>query len=64
MRASTLSYCILCHVWLLSLRGLLSSERKQRRCGSGDRRGMDLGGMDGGETMVGMFCMREESVFN
>jgi hypothetical protein len=25
---------------------------------------VELGGMEGGGTLVGMYCMREESVFN
>jgi hypothetical protein len=47
---------------LMSLGGLLFSEEKQRKNRSGDegRWGGWLGGEEGGETVVRMYCMREE----
>lgn len=40
------SYCrLLCHIWLMSLEGLLFSEERQTGHGSGE---------EGGETKVGM----------
>lgn len=69
MRALALSCCILFYpVWLWSLGSLLFSRR-------GRRRGVDLGekesvgagetaGRSEGEAMVGMYYMREESIFS
>lgn len=58
--------CILfCHIWLLSLRDHSSLK--------GNGEGMDLqengggghlGGLEGGETVVEIYCLREKSVFN
>lgn len=64
MRTFASSYCILfCRIWLLSLGGLLFPEGRQRESGlvKGE---MDWGGwggaMEGGESVVWMYCMRED----
>ena len=70
MKAFALSYCALfCHVWLLSPEGLLSF--KERQTGSASRGGGErakvggkLGEVEGGKTVVRMYCVREESIFN
>lgn len=56
MRAFAYSYCnFLCHVWLLSLAGTLFSEGKQGGVDLVERAGgWVLGGVQGGETAVGM----------
>lgn len=66
MRAFTLSFCILfCHIWLLSLGGLLFSEAKERRTGSGEEwRLGEAGRGSGGETVVKTYCMPDGSVYN
>ena len=60
-----LSYYILfCPVWLLSLSSLLFSKVRQKGSGSGGRGGGDkLGGIAGGKTVIGIYCMRKESIF-
>lgn len=63
--AFALSYCILfCQVWLSSLRGLLFSEGRQRHGSRGERRWWQLGEVEGGENVVRMYCMGEQSIFN
>lgn len=51
----------------MSLGGLLFSEEKMgggRESGGQGSSGGTLGGIDGGETVVGMYHIREESIFN
>jgi hypothetical protein len=66
MRVFTLSNCIMyCLVWLLSLGELLFSEGKWKRSGVGrDGRWGKLRGMEGGETVVRMYYVREEFICN
>lgn len=66
MRIFVLSYWFLfCCVWLLSLVDLLLSERKQSGRGSGEWAGEgELGGLEGGNTVVRIYCMKEESVLH
>lgn len=54
----------LCHVQLISLVDLLSSEGKRRKSRSWGKRvcGGKPGGVKGGETSVGMYCMKEEQI--
>jgi hypothetical protein len=61
MRTFALSYCFLfCSVRLFSLGGfLLFFERNDQGVD-----GRELGGVGGGETVVTVYCMREESTFN
>lgn len=68
MRAFPLFYCILfCPIWLSSLGGLLFSVEKME-VGKVDLRGKKGGGklegVEGGESVAGMYCIREESIFN
>lgn len=57
-----MSYCILsCCVWLLGLRGLFFSEGKLGGSGAG-REGRWGGEVKGGETVVGIHCVKEESL--
>lgn len=56
-----------CPVWLLSLLSLLFSEQEQTGSGFGEERRLEvgsLGGEEGKEIVVGMCCIREESIFN
>ena len=64
MRAFALScHGLFCCVQLSSLRGLLYSEGKQSESEFEGGGGWgDLGGMEGWETVVRMYCMREESI--
>lgn len=60
-----LSYILFYHVWLLSLRSLLFSNERQEEIdpeGRGD--GEELGVMARGETVLRIYCMRKESIFN
>jgi hypothetical protein len=62
MRVCAESYCILlCLVRFISLGGLLFSNRKLRnsRCQREESREIQ-GGVECGETMLGIYCMREE----
>ena len=47
-----------------SLAGLFFSEGRSTRSGSEERGGGELDVVEGGEIVVGMYCMREESIFN
>lgn len=59
-----MSYCILfCCAWMLYLRGLFFSEKKQRGVNLGEKGGRELGLQEGGETVIGMYYMSEESTF-
>lgn len=60
-----LSDCILfCPVWVSSLGDLILSETEMKMEWIGGRgEGEGEGGVEGGETMVGMYCMGEESIF-
>lgn len=53
-------------VWLLSLGGLLFSDGRWRGSENGGQRGCwgKLGGVEGGKIVAGMFCLKEESIFN
>jgi hypothetical protein len=66
MWVSASSYCILfCHGWLLSLGGLLFSEGKHQGVDIRERGGGgELEGVKEGETLVGMYCIREEFISN
>lgn len=64
-RTFVLFYCILfCLVWLLSLGSLFFSEGRQRGVDVGEGRLGLLGGVEEGETVVGMYRRREETIFN
>lgn len=58
-----LSYILFYHVWLLSLRSLLFSERQEGIDPEGRGDGEELGGMERGETVPRIYCMRKESIF-
>lgn len=62
MRVFPLFYCVLfCTVLLLSFGGVLSYEGKARESGS------CVGGLrvvEGGKTVDGIYCKREQSIFN
>jgi hypothetical protein len=45
----------LCYLWLISLRDLFSEEELREDVGEGT-----LGGGEGGEPVVRMYCIREE----
>ena len=66
MRTFALAYCILfCLVWLSSLGYLLFSEKKWKGRKSGEERLWgELGGMEETEIVIGMYCMKEEFIFN
>jgi hypothetical protein len=57
---------------LLSLRNLLFSKEIQNGSQFGERKdlcvcvwgGGDLGGLDGGKTIIRIYCMRKEIIFN
>lgn len=51
-------------VWLSSLEGLLFLKRKRRINKAGDWGGGELRGVEGEETVVGVYCMTEESIFS
>lgn len=58
MKVCTVSYCnLLCHVWLIFLRDIAFAEEEWRKGSSRDRISK---GVEGGETVVGMYCVREE----
>jgi hypothetical protein len=48
---------------MLYLRGLFFSEKKQRGVNLGEKGGRELGLQEGGETVIGMYYMSEESTF-
>lgn len=60
-----LSYYILfCHVWL-SPRSLFLSSERQKGSGPGGGGGRDeLGGAAEGETVIMLYCMRKQPIFN
>lgn len=62
MRAFASSYCnLFCYVWSLALAGTLFSEGKQGGVDLVERVGeWVLGAVQGGDSAVGMKCIREE----
>lgn len=65
MRAFALSYCILlCLIWGLSLKDCSFLKRNKGGVALGERRDGGLGGVEGRETVVWIYCMREESIFS
>lgn len=66
MRAFGLSYIFFCLVWLGCLGGLFFSEeeREEGRIWGREVLVEELGGVEGGETVVMMCCMREEAILN
>ena len=49
----------------LSLRSLFFSNERQRGSGSGgEEGGKELGGVEEGETVIRIYYVREESIFN
>lgn len=67
IRSFVLSYCILfCCVWLLSLGGLFFSEGKWGwEVNLGERESVgELGGVERRETLVGIYYIREKSIFS
>lgn len=65
VRAFALSYCVLFScIWLLSFEGLLTffpggGRRRERGISEEREMGIVLGWLEGGETVVNMYCMRE-----
>jgi hypothetical protein len=57
---------LFCPVWLSSLGGLLLSEKEAEQGDLGGRRMGKAGNSweEWRETVVRMYCMREESIFN
>lgn len=57
-------FILFCYV-LLSLRSLLFSYERQREVEPDGREGREeLEGLEGGQTVIGIYCLREESIFN
>ena len=64
MTAFAQSYYILLYpVWLFCLRGLLFSEEEMEERGSRGQGRSKIQGVERGESVVRMYCMREESIF-
>jgi hypothetical protein len=64
MRAFSLSLCTLfSSAWLSSLGGLLLFQEDTQGADLQERGGRRELGVKGGQTVVGMYCMREESIF-
>jgi hypothetical protein len=63
-RVCAWSYCILCHVWPKSLEAWLFSKARRgwRSRSGGKERWGELGGLEGGEAVVGMYCVREKKI--
>lgn len=57
-------FILFCYV-LLSLRSLLFSYERQREVEPDGREGREeLEGLEGDQTVIGIYCLREESIFN
>lgn len=61
-----MSFYIFHPLWLLSCRGLFSSEEETEKEGLGGRWDVEgqVRGTEGRETVVGMCCVREEYIFS
>ena len=53
------SYCILCHVWLMTLGGLFFPPGRNVSWGRGEVL-EELGDEEGRKAVVEMYCVREE----
>jgi hypothetical protein len=53
-------YILFFHVWFLSLRSLFFSNEKENGKGCGE----DLAGVGRGETIIRIYYMRKESLYN
>lgn len=65
VRAFNLFSCVLlCGLWLFSIASLLFSEGAQMESSSRIKEGsQEVGENEDGKTLVGMCCVREESIF-
>lgn len=58
-------YILFCHIWLSPSRSLFFSNETQKRNGSGrEGRGGETGELKGVETVIKIWCLRKESIFN